>query len=131
MAMVHEPSLKLLQFTAHLTPLLCKTPSRRSLLFGELSMLGSSSCETCKTILGPWSSRSPAMQMALSIDLVCRALALGTRSSFSTTTQAFPLLPEPCRKPNQVTFCKLHKFPFYRVLLYRFFVVKARVGLLG
>ena len=41
-------------------------------------------------------SGRPTMQMALSIALVCWALALGPSSGFSTTAYALPLVPEPC-----------------------------------
>ena len=53
MTVVHEPSLQLLQFAAHLTPLLGKAPRFCALLFGELAMLGSSLCESRKAVLGP------------------------------------------------------------------------------
>ena len=50
---VHEPSLKFLQFATHLTPLLCKAPSLCPLLFSELPVLGSSLREARKAVLGP------------------------------------------------------------------------------
>ena len=63
MPVVHEPSLQLLQFAAHLTPLLGKVPGFCALLFRELAMLGSSLCESRKALLGPWSSGGPAMEL--------------------------------------------------------------------
>jgi hypothetical protein len=63
MTVVHEPSLQLLQFAAHLPPLLCKAPCFCALLFGELAMLGSSLCEPRKALLGLWSSGGPAMEL--------------------------------------------------------------------
>ena len=61
--MVHEPSLQLLQFAAHLPPLLCKAPCFCALLFGELTMLGSSLCESRKPVLGSRASGSPSMEL--------------------------------------------------------------------
>jgi len=75
MTVVHEPSLKLLQFAAHLTPLLCKAPRFCPLLFGKLPVLGSSLCESCKTVLGPWASGSTAMEPTPAIALGPRTLA--------------------------------------------------------
>ena len=63
MTVVHEPSLQLLQFTTHLAPLFSKASSRCSLLFGELTMLDFSLCESRKTVLGPWVSGSPSMEL--------------------------------------------------------------------
>jgi hypothetical protein len=57
MTMVHEPSLQLLQFTAHLPPLLCKAPRFCPFLFGVEPVFGSSLCESCKTALGSWTGR--------------------------------------------------------------------------
>ena len=59
MTVVHEPSLQLLQFSAHLTPLLGKAPRFCALLFGELAMLGSSLSESRKAVLGPRAGGSP------------------------------------------------------------------------
>ena len=61
--MVHEPSLQLLQFAAHLPPLLCKAPCFCTLLFGELAMLGSSLCESRKAVLGHRAGGSPSMEL--------------------------------------------------------------------
>ena len=63
MPAVHEPSLQLLQFAAHLTPLLGKAPRFCALLFGELAMLDFSLCESRKAGLGPRSSGSPSMEL--------------------------------------------------------------------
>ena len=62
--MVHEPRLQLLKFAAHLTPLLGKAPRFCALLFGELAMLGSSLCESRKTVLGPRAGGGPSMELA-------------------------------------------------------------------
>ena len=61
--MVHEPSLQLLQFAAHLPPLLCKAPCFCPLLFGELAMLGSSLCESRKAVLGPRTGARASMEL--------------------------------------------------------------------
>ena len=63
MPVVHEPSLQLLQFAAHLTPLLSKAPRFCALLFGEVAMLDFSLCESRKAGLGPRSSGSPSMEL--------------------------------------------------------------------
>ena len=63
MTVVHEPSLQLLQFAAHLTPLLGKAPRFCALLFGELAMLGSSLCESRKAVLGPRTGARPSMEL--------------------------------------------------------------------
>jgi hypothetical protein len=63
MPVVQEPSLQLLQFAAHLTPLLSKAPRFCALLFGELAMLDFSLCESRKAGLGPRSSGSPSMEL--------------------------------------------------------------------
>ena len=60
---VHEPSLQLLQFAAHLTPLLCKAPCFCPLLFSKLAMLGSSLCESRKAVLGPRACGGPSMEL--------------------------------------------------------------------
>jgi hypothetical protein len=63
MTAVHEPRLQLLQFTTHLAPLLGPTLGLCALLFGELAMLDFSLCESRKTVLGPWVSGSPSMEL--------------------------------------------------------------------
>ena len=63
MPVVHEPSLQLLQFAAHLTPLLSKAPRFCALLFGELAMLDFSLCESRKAVLGPRAGGSPSMEL--------------------------------------------------------------------
>ena len=63
MTVVHEPSLQLLQFAAHLPPFLGKAPRFCALLFGELAVLGSSLCEPRKAVLGPWTGGRPSMEL--------------------------------------------------------------------
>lgn len=63
MPVVHEPSLQLLQFAAHLTPLLSKAPRFCALLFGELAMLDSSLCESRKAVLGPRTGTRASMEL--------------------------------------------------------------------
>ena len=63
MTVVHEPSLQLLQFAAHLTPLLGKAPRFCALLFGELAMLDFSLCESRKAVLGPRACGRPSMEL--------------------------------------------------------------------
>ena len=63
MPVVHEPSLQLLQFAAHLPPLLCKAPCFCALLFGELAMLDFSLCESRKAVLGPRTGTRASMEL--------------------------------------------------------------------
>jgi len=63
MTVVHEPSLQLLQFAAHLTPLLGKAPRFCALLFGELAMLDFSLCESRKAGLGTWTGARASMEL--------------------------------------------------------------------
>ena len=62
--MVHEPSLQLLQFAAHLTPFLGSALCLCPLLFGELAMLDFSLCESRKAVLGPRACGRPSMELA-------------------------------------------------------------------
>ena len=64
MTVVHEPSLQLLQFAAHLPPLLCKAPCFCPLLFGELAMLDFRLCESRKAVLGPRTGARAPMELA-------------------------------------------------------------------
>ena len=63
MPVVHEPSLQLFQFAAHLPPLLCKAPCFCALLFGVEPVFGSSLCESRKAVLGPRAGGSPSMEL--------------------------------------------------------------------
>ena len=63
MTMVHEPSLQLLQFAAHLTPFLGSALCLCPLLFGELAMLDFSLCESRKAVLGPRACGRPSMEL--------------------------------------------------------------------
>ena len=63
MPVVHEPSLQLLQFAAHLPPLLGSAPCFCALLFRKLAMLDFRLCESRKAVLGPRSSGSPSMEL--------------------------------------------------------------------
>ena len=47
MTVVHEPRLQLLQFAAHLPPLLCEAPRFCPFLFGKATVLDFSLCESC------------------------------------------------------------------------------------
>ena len=63
MTVVHEPSLQLLQFAAHLPPLLGETPCFCPLLFGVEPVFGSSLCESRKAVLGPRTGTRPSMEL--------------------------------------------------------------------
>jgi len=60
---VHEPSLQLLQFAAHLPPHLCFALGFCPLLFGVEPVRGSSLCESRKTVRGPRTGGSPSMEL--------------------------------------------------------------------
>ena len=62
MTPVHEPRLQLLQFAAHLPPLLCKAPRFCPLLFGVEPVFGSSLCESRKATLGPRTDARASMK---------------------------------------------------------------------
>ena len=64
MTVIHEPSLQLLQFSTHLTPLLGKAPRFCPLLFGELTVLDFSLCESRKAVLGPRTGARAPMELA-------------------------------------------------------------------
>jgi hypothetical protein len=63
MTVVHEPSLQLLQFAAHLAPFLGKAPRFCPLPFGVEPVFGSSLCESRKAVLGPRAGGSPSMEL--------------------------------------------------------------------
>ena len=89
--MVHEPSLQLLQFAAHLPPLLCKAPCFCPLLFGELAMLGSSLCESRKAVLGPRTGGSPSMELTAAHRESSGTLAQGTPTGLGLAPLTLPV----------------------------------------
>ena len=86
MPVVHEPSLQLLQFAAHLPPLLGKAPCFCALLFGELAMLGSSLCESRKAVLGPRTGTRASMELTAAHRESGGALARRARCAFGPRT---------------------------------------------
>ena len=116
MTVVHEPSLQLLQFAAHLPPLLCKAPCFCPLLFGELAMLDFRLCESRKAGLGPRSSGSPSMELTAAHRESGGTLAQGP----ATGPGLAPLtLPVWAVKPwFGVGFHSAHISSAYGVLLY-------------
>jgi hypothetical protein len=91
MTVVHEPSLQLLQFAAHLTPLLCKAPGFCALLFRELAMLGSSLCESRPAILRPWTGGSPSMELTAPHRESSGALAQSASTGQGLATNTLPV----------------------------------------
>ena len=87
MPVVHEPSLQLLQFAAHLTPLLSKAPRFCALLFGELAMLDFSLCESRKAGLGPRTGASPSMELTAAHRESGGTLAQGARDGSGPRTE--------------------------------------------
>ena len=90
MTVVHEPSLKLLQLSPHLAPLLCPSLGCRSLLFGEVAVLSSSLCEPRPALLGPWSSARPSMQLT-----AAHREPSGTFARSAAAGLSFAPLPSP------------------------------------
>ena len=86
MTVVHEPSLQLLQFAAHLPPLLGKAPCFCPLLFGELAMLGSSLCESRKAVLGPRTGARASMELTAAHRESGGALAQASRCAVGPRT---------------------------------------------
>ena len=89
--MFHEPFLQLSQLRPHLTPLLCKTPSDRTLLLCVLPMGRTSRCKPRQAILCLRSCGSATVQGAAPIVLVRRPLAGRAFSGLSPTPLAGPI----------------------------------------
>jgi len=116
MTVVHEPSLQLLQFAAHLPPLLCKAPCFCPLLFGELAMLDFRLCESRKAVLGPRTGTRASMELTAAHRESSGTLA----QSASTGLSLAPLtLPVWAVKPwFGISFHCAHISSGYGVLLY-------------
>ena len=91
MPTVHEPSLKLLQFAAHLPSQLGSAPCFCALLFGELAMLDFSLCESRKAGLGPRSSGSPSMELTAAHRESSGALAWRAPAGPGLATNTLPV----------------------------------------
>jgi hypothetical protein len=129
MPVVHEPSLQLLQFAAHLTPLLGKAPRFCALLFGELAMLDFSLCESRKAGLGPRSSGSPSMELTAAHRESGGTLAQGPATGPGLAPLTLPLWAV---KPwFGISFHCAHISSVYGVLLYPILDGFARHARLG
>jgi hypothetical protein len=129
MPVVHEPSLQLLQFAAHLTPLLGKAPRFCALLFGELAMLDFSLCESRKAGLGPRSSGSPSMELTAAHRESGGTLAQGPATGPGLAPLTLPLWAV---KPwFGISFHCAHISSVYGVLLYPILDNFARHARLG
>ena len=127
--MVHEPRLQLLQFAAHLTPLLCKAPRFCPLLFGVEPVFGSSLCESRNAILGPWSGGSPSMELTAAHREPGGTLAWRTPARSGLAPLPLPVWPvEPW---FGISFHCAHISSVYGVLLYPIFGGFARHAWLG
>ena len=129
MPVVHEPSLQLFQFAAHLPPLLCKAPCFCALLFGELAMLGSSLCESRKAVLGPRTGTRASMELTAAHRESSGALArrAAARSGLAPLT-----LPVWAVEPwFGISFHCAQLSSVYGVLLYPIFDGVARRAWLG
>jgi hypothetical protein len=116
MTVVHEPSLQLLQFSAHLTPLLGKAPRFCALLFGELAMLGSSLCESRKAVLGPRTGTRASMELTAPHRESGGALAQGPATGLGLAPLTLPVWAV---KPwFGISFHCAHISSVYGVLLY-------------
>ena len=89
--MVHEPRLQLLQFAAHLPPLLCKAPRFCPFLFGVEPVFGSSLCESCKTVLGPRTGARASMKLTAARRESSGALAQSTPAGPGLATNTLPV----------------------------------------
>ena len=129
MTPVHEPRLQLLQFAAHLTPLLSKESSRCSLLFGKATVLDFSLCESRKAVLGPWASGSPSMELTAAHRESGGTLAQGPATGPGLAPLTLPLWAV---KPwFGISFHCAHISSVYGVLLYPISNGLARRGWLG
>ena len=126
---VHEPSLQLLQFAAHLPPLLCKAPRFCALLFGELTVLGSSLCESRKAVLGPRTGARASMKLTAARRESSGALAQSTPAGLGLAPLTLPVWTvEPW---FGVGFHGAQLLAVYGVLLYPILDGLARHALLG
>ena len=89
--MVHEPRLQLLQFAAHLPPLLCKAPRFCPFLFGVEPVFGSSLCESRKTVLGPRTGARASMELTAAHRESGGALAQSASTGLSLATNTLPV----------------------------------------
>jgi len=129
MTVVHEPSLQLLQFAAHLPPLLCKAPCFCAFLFGELAMLDFRLCESRKAVLGPWTSGSPSMELTAAHRQSSGALAWRPPARSGLATNTLPVWAvEPC---FEISFHCAQLSSVYGVLLYPILDGIARHARLG
>ena len=89
--MVHEPRLQLLQFAAHLPPLLCKAPRFCPFLFGVEPVFGSSLCESRKTVLGPRTGARASMELTAAHRESSGALAWRAPAGPGLATNTLPV----------------------------------------
>ena len=133
--MFHEPFLQLSQLSQlrpHLTPLLCKTPSDRTLLLCVLPMGRTSRCKPRQAILCLGSCGSATVQGAAPIVLVRRPLAGRVLTGLSPTPLAGPIgAKAPRNALLKVAICHAKISTSYGVLLYRIIGGGARLGWLG
>ena len=105
-SVVHEPCLQLLQFAAHLTPLLCKAPCFCAFLFCELPMLDFRRGQTRKARLGPWSCRTPSVESTAMVMAVSWALARRASAGLSPASWSGIIGPKtPVYADLYVTLC--------------------------
>ena len=91
MPAVHEPSLQLLQFAAHVAPLLGKAPCFCPLLFSKLPVLGSSLCEPRKPDLGPWTGARASMELTAAHRESSGTLAWRTSTGLGSAPNTLPV----------------------------------------
>ena len=116
MTVDHEPSLQLLQFAAHLPPLLCKAPCFRPPLFGELAMLDFRLCESRKAVLGPRTGTRASMELTAAHRESGGTLAQGPATGPGLAPNTLPVWAvEPW---FGVGFHCAHILSVYGVLLY-------------
>jgi hypothetical protein len=88
---VHEPSLQLLQFAAHLAPFLGKAPRFCPLPFGVEPVFGSSLCEARKAVLGPRTGAHASMELTAAHRESSGALAWRAPAGPGLATNTLPV----------------------------------------
>ena len=132
MPMFHEPFLQLSQLRPHLTPLLCKTPSDRTLLLCVLPMGRTSCCKPRQAILCLGSYASTAVQATAPVALVCRPLARLALTGLGPAPLAGPIgAKAPRNALLEPTFSHLKTYRCLGISLYPIIRDIARVWWFG
>jgi hypothetical protein len=132
MTVVHEPSLQLLQFATHLTPLLGPAFSDLPFFFGEFAMYRPGGCKPRQTFFCAWAGRCTPVQPAPPYRQLCGPLTGCALTRLGTAPFTGPFgAKAPFITRLEPTFCHLKNHRIYEVLQYHIFGRIARCGLLG